>query len=86
MPGKHFPGLQSAEQKKSYKGTAVEYTEGTPLSGTLRRGALLIQAQESATKNVYSSFVPIKHIGILFSVVLNGYVYLSKWELPTLSL
>ena len=27
VPGKHFPGLQPAEQRNDYKGTAVEYTE-----------------------------------------------------------
>ena len=27
VPGKHFSGLQAAEQKKMYSGTAVEYAE-----------------------------------------------------------
>ena len=27
VPGKHFPGLQPAEQKAVYSGTAVEYRE-----------------------------------------------------------
>ena len=27
VPGKHFPGLQPAEQKVAYEGTAVDYAE-----------------------------------------------------------
>ena len=27
VPGKHFPGLQPAEQKVSYEGTAVDFAE-----------------------------------------------------------
>ena len=27
VPGKHFPGLQPAEQKVDYEGTAVDYAE-----------------------------------------------------------
>ena len=27
VPGKHFPTLQTAEQKQMYSGTAVEYSE-----------------------------------------------------------
>jgi len=27
VPGKHFPGLQPAEQKEFYEGTATEYQE-----------------------------------------------------------